>query len=48
VTQVFTKGSGNEAYPTEKVLVFITKSGMFKAKGEKPRVGIFEENILIS
>ncbi len=46
--RVFTKESGREVYQTAKVLIFITKSGMFKAKGEKPRLGIFEDNILVN
>ena len=46
--RVFTKESGREVSQTAKVLIFITKSGMFKAKGEKPRLGIFEDNILVN
>jgi hypothetical protein len=48
MTRAFTKENGNEVYQMAKVLIFITKSGMFKAKGEKPRLGIFEDNILVS
>lgn len=46
-TRAFTQANGEEASPTAKVLISITKSGMFKAKDEKPRFGIFEDNILI-
>lgn len=45
--RAFTQANGEEAYPTAKVLISITKSGMFKAKDEKPRFGIFEDNILV-
>lgn len=48
MTKVFMKVNGKEDYQTAKVLIFITKSGMFKAKGEKPRLGIFEDNILVN
>lgn len=47
-TKVFTRVNGEEVYQMAKVPIFITKSGMFKAKGEKPRLGIFEDNILVN
>ena len=46
-TKAFTQVNGEEVSPMAKVLIPITKSGMFKAKDEKPRFGIFEDNILI-
>lgn len=46
-TKAYTQANGEEVFPTVKVLIPITKSGMFKAKDEKPRFGIFEDNILI-
>lgn len=33
--------NGKGAYHTEKVVMCLTKSGIFKVKGEKPRVGYF-------
>jgi len=41
VMEVNMKVSGSEDYPMAKVFVCLTKLGMFKAKGEKPRMGIF-------
>lgn len=46
-TKAYTQVNGEEVFQTAKVLIPITKSGMFKAKDEKPRFGIFEDNILV-
>lgn len=39
--EVLIMESGKEAYLTEKVINIIFKLGIFKVKGEKPRVGYF-------
>lgn len=41
VMVVSMKASGREVSLMVKVFVCLTKLGMFKAKGEKPRMGIF-------
>ena len=46
--EVCTKGSGREDFLMEKVKFVLIKSGIFKVKGEKPHVGIFEDNVLVS
>ena len=42
------QANGNEDYHTEKVLLNLYKLGIFKVKGEKPRIGYFEDNVLVS
>lgn len=47
-TAARTQGSGREDSLMEKVVIDLTKLGVFKVKGEKPRAGYFEDNVLVS
>lgn len=40
--------NGKEVYLTEKVIHIVFKLGIFKVKGEKPRAGYFEDNVMIT
>ena len=42
------QANGSEDYHTEKVPLNLYKLGIFKVKGEKPRIGYFEDNVLVS
>ena len=46
--EVHTVESGKEVYLMAKVMNIISKLGVFKVKGEKPRVGYFQDNVMIS
>lgn len=43
-----TLDSGRGDSPMEKVVIDLIKLGVFKVKGEKPRAGYFEDNVLVS
>ena len=45
---VHTLENGNADFPMAKVLINLYKLGIFKVKGEKPRIGYFEDNVLAS
>lgn len=45
--EVLTMANGKEVYLTEKVVINLLKLGVFKIKGEKPRAGFFEDNVLV-
>lgn len=45
---VHIQGNGKEDYHMVKVHINLYKLGIFKVKGEKPRIGYFEDNVLIS
>lgn len=40
--------NGREDYLMAKVHIVIFKLGIFKVKGEKPRAGYFEDNVLVN
>lgn len=40
--------NGKGVYLMAKVMNIISKLGVFKVKGEKPRVGYFQDNVMIS
>ena len=40
--------NGRGVYLMAKVMNIICKLGVFKVKGEKPRVGYFQDNVMIS
>ena len=41
-------GEWQRGLPHGKVMNIISKLGVFKVKGEKPRVGYFQDNVMIS
>lgn len=46
--EVYIQENGKGGYHMAKVLLYLKKPGIFKVKGYKPRVGYFEDNVLIS
>lgn len=46
--EALTLGNGKEDYLMAKVPIVIFKLGIFKVKGEKPRAGYFEDNVLVN
>ena len=46
--EVLILDNGKEDCLMERVMIFIIKVGIFKVKGEKPRAGYFEDNVLVN